>query len=65
MLGSLILYLKGMRTIMFQLSGYYYSLRLEDWAPTRAPSLSGTLTGMGYVVGIWEFPTIRGTLGFP
>ena len=50
---------------MFQLSGYYYSLRLEDWAPTRAPSLSGTLTGMGYVVGIWEFPTIRGTLGFP
>ena len=24
MLGSLILYLKGMRTIMFQLSGFYY-----------------------------------------
>ena len=23
MLGSLILYLKGMRTIMFQLSGFY------------------------------------------
>ena len=24
MLGSLILYLKGMRAIMFQLSGFYY-----------------------------------------
>ena len=24
MLGSLILYLKGMRTVMFQLSGSYY-----------------------------------------
>ena len=28
MLGSLILYLKGMRIMMFQLSGYYYS-----WEP--------------------------------
>ena len=26
MLGSLILYLKGMRIMMFQLSGYYYRL---------------------------------------
>ena len=26
MLGSLILYLKGMRTIMFQLSGFYCSI---------------------------------------
>ena len=26
MLGSLILYLKGMRIIMFQLSGFYYKL---------------------------------------
>ena len=25
MLGSLTLYLKGMRRMMFQLSGYYYS----------------------------------------
>ena len=24
MLGSLILYLKGMRIVMFQLSGFYY-----------------------------------------
>ena len=28
MLGSLILYLKGMRIIMFQLSGYYYIMGL-------------------------------------
>ena len=28
-LGSLILYLKGMRTMMFQLSGYYYSGTLK------------------------------------
>ena len=26
MLGSLILYLKGMRIIMFQLSGFYYNI---------------------------------------
>ena len=26
MLGSLILYLKGMRIMMFQLSDYYYSI---------------------------------------
>ena len=26
MLGSFILYLKGMRTTMFQLSGFYYNL---------------------------------------
>ena len=30
MLGSLILYLKGMRIMMFQLSGYYYKV-----IPTR------------------------------
>ena len=34
MLGSLILYLKGMRIMMFQLSGFYYksvfSQRLRD-----------------------------------
>ena len=27
MLGSLILYLKGMRIMMFQLSGFYYTWR--------------------------------------
>ena len=29
MLGSLILYLKGMRTIMFQHSGFYCKLLLQ------------------------------------
>ena len=29
MLGSLILYLKGMRIMMFQLFGFYY--RVWDW----------------------------------
>ena len=37
MLGSLILYLKGMRTMMFQLSGYYYSETLKG-------TLEGTQT---------------------
>ena len=27
LLGSLILYLKGMRTIIFQLYGYYYMVK--------------------------------------
>ena len=49
MLGSLVLYLKGMRTIMFQLSGFYYSRgRLSasgfrDW-------------GLGFMVMIPEGP---------
>ena len=30
MLGSLILYLKGMRTTMFQLSGFYCNMPLES-----------------------------------
>ena len=30
-LGSLILYLKGMRTTMFQLSGFYYNILLEGF----------------------------------
>ena len=29
MLGSLIVYLKGMRIMMFQLSGYYYNPKRE------------------------------------
>ena len=30
MLGSLILYLKGMRIMMFQLSGFYYTYTPES-----------------------------------
>ena len=32
MLGSLIIYLKGMRRMMFQLSGFYYRLQLKIFA---------------------------------
>ena len=38
MLGSLILYLKGMRIIMFQLSGFYYkssAIRVTTRAKSR------------------------------
>ena len=43
MLGSLILYLKGMRIVMFQLSGFYcrglgfgfFCFRLPQWFPWR------------------------------
>ena len=31
MLGSLILYLKGMRIVMFQLSGFYYTLNYGNY----------------------------------
>ena len=31
MLGSLILYLKGMRIIMFQLSGFYNKPLVAEW----------------------------------
>ena len=30
MLGSPILYLKGMKILMFQLSGFYYKVRSSD-----------------------------------
>ena len=30
MLGSLIIYLKGMRRMMFQLAGFYYRIETED-----------------------------------
>ena len=30
-LGCLILYLKGMRMMMFQLSGYYYTVTTSPW----------------------------------
>ena len=37
MLGSLILYLKGMRIVMFQLSGFYCTL---CFTPQGSPSVS-------------------------
>ena len=42
MLGSLILYLKGMRIMMFQLSGFYYkSLKPPTSMPGRRPGREG------------------------
>ena len=44
MLGSLILYLKGMRIMMFQLSGFYYSLvMLGVTLESLRPSLGAKL----------------------
>ena len=40
MLGSLILYLKGMRIVMFQLSGFYYRSSIR-----RIPRVFLTLRG--------------------
>ena len=37
MLGSLILYLKGMRIMMFQLSGYYHTSAIK--APLKGEGL--------------------------
>ena len=45
MLGSLILYLKGMRRMMFQLSGFYSMVRINQ----RLKRLSG-FTGLRF----WE-----------
>ena len=42
--GSFILYLKGRRRMMFQLSGFYFILILNNRVPTRVP-LKGPLKG--------------------
>ena len=44
-LGSLIVYLKGMRIMMFQLSGYYYKGTLSR-KPEREPR--GSRMGVGF-----------------
>ena len=38
-LGSLIVYLKGMRIMMFQLSGYYYKFKVAAGAPWDSDSI--------------------------
>ena len=45
MLGSPILYLKGMRILMFQLSGFYCTWALE--APTQALDGASRQNGEG------------------
>ena len=51
MLGSLILYLKGMRTTMFQLSGFYCRVpRCKVWGENeaaKAPELVACVSGFG------------------
>ena len=57
MLGSLILYLKGMRIVMFQLSGFYYRRTLSitealrpfysSLSPKRQPQTLDRLPRMG------------------
>ena len=42
-LGSLILYLKGMRIIMFQLSGFYYRFLRVQASPKPIQVLGGPL----------------------
>ena len=39
MLGSLILYLKGTRIVMFQISGFYYTVVQYKYIGTRRESL--------------------------
>ena len=62
MLGSPILYLKGMRAIMFQLSGFYSSLGFKvglgkgGLGSALWPFLRDSRSK------IWEFPKIWGTL---
>ena len=51
MLGSLILYLKGMRIMMFQLSGFYCSLRSEDAA---CDSLLGLLPSIPSLIALFK-----------
>ena len=49
MLGSLILYLKGMRIMMFQLSGFYCSCRVQK--PQKVYTF-GFIVGVGNIKGL-------------
>ena len=50
-LGSLILYLKGTRIVMFQLSGFYYITVQYMRVPKRSERfLSGLNSGLGFRV---------------
>ena len=50
MLGSLILYLKGMRIMMLQLSGFYYK---GYWGSLGSGLAVEELRSLG-VVGLWS-----------
>ena len=56
MLGSLILYLKGMRIMMFQLSGYYYRSGLCGFNETPDPlQVESFLDAKLHIEAIWGF----------
>ena len=44
MLGSLILYLKGMRIMMFQLSGFYYKSYIQKSCPLSSKANSSSMS---------------------
>ena len=48
-LGSLLLYLKGMRTTMFQLSGFYCSRPLQGFCRLYGKSHEGLGFGTSFV----------------
>ena len=64
MLGSPLLYLKGMRAIMFQLSGFYYKPRNQPsvLALPRLIRETRCLDRMGG--SVWGFEHRRCSLGF-
>ena len=72
MLGSPILYLKGMRILMFQLSGFYYIIVTTDFeqnlrgrAP-RAGSYANLLSGFRFSdVGLMGWSAPMETLNSP
>ena len=76
MLGSLILYLKGMRTIFFQLSGFYYKMyktrppRAGLWpgesdAVRKSYLLEGALGDLVRPLkGSMGFRSLKGSIGF-
>ena len=51
MLGSLMLYLKGMRISMFQLSGFYY----KGFAAFGAETFRAFVVGSGVWGLVWGF----------
>ena len=62
MLGSLILYLKGMRIMMFQLSGFYYRVPLKGFLQGSLGILGIPLKG-SILGGSWDLvSTVISTL---
>ena len=52
MLGSPLLFFKGMRLLMFQLSGFYYTLEQTPTVSTRLPTFSGFSRGLQLTISV-------------